>query len=66
MRKINQILAAASGHAKIYPLVHGYGPLEDFHRRFQLVADSPADGAWINRYGCLSDEKLDASGAIWR
>jgi hypothetical protein len=34
--------------------------------RFELVADSEADGVWINRYGYLSDAKLDAVGAIWR
>ena len=40
------------------PLVHGYGPPDDFARRLRLVADSRADGVWINRYGYLSDEKL--------
>ncbi|MEZ4832950.1 MAG: hypothetical protein R2873_13330 [Caldilineaceae bacterium] len=64
-RKIEQVLAAARGQTQIYPLVHGYGPLDDFRRRFQLVAQSRADGVWINRYGYLSDEKLDAVGAIW-
>ncbi len=64
-RKIEQALAAARGRTQIYPLVHGYGPLDDFRRRLQLVADSPADGVWINRYGYLSDEKLDAIGKIW-
>jgi hypothetical protein len=65
-RKIEQVLSLAQQRTKIYPLVHGYGPLEDFQRRFQLVADSRADGVWINRYGYLSDEKLDAVGQIWR
>jgi hypothetical protein len=64
-RKIAQVLNGVRGQTQIYPLVHGYGPLDDFRRRFQLVADSPADGAWINRYGYLSDEKLDAVGEIW-
>ena len=65
-RKINQVLAAVGGDAKVYALVHGYGPLEDFRRRLQLVADSPADGVWINRYGYLSDAKLNAVREIWR
>ena len=65
VRKIQQALAATGGKAKVYALVHGYGPLDDFRRRLQLVADSPADGVWINRYGYLSDEKLDAIGEIW-
>ena len=66
VRKLEQVMAATRGRAKIYALVHGYGPLDDFRRRLQLVADSPVDGVWINRYGYLSDAKLDAIGEIWR
>ena len=64
-RKIDQVLAAAGGRVPVHALVHGYGPVSDFRRRFQLVADSNADGVWINRYGYLSDEKLDAVREIW-
>jgi len=35
---------AVDGHAAVYAFVHGYGPLEDFKRRLQLVADSPDNG----------------------
>jgi hypothetical protein len=66
VRKIQQVVAATRGRAQVYALVHGYGPLEDFKRRLRLVVDSPADGVWINRYGYLSDAKLDAIGRIWR
>jgi hypothetical protein len=66
VRKLNQVMAVTRGRTKIYALVHGYGPLDDFRRRLQLVADSPVDGAWINRYGYLSDDKLDSIGEIWR
>lgn len=65
LRKLAQVQAATGGKAKIYALVHGYGPLDDFRRRLQLVADSPVDGVWINRYGYLSDEKLDVIRAVW-
>jgi hypothetical protein len=65
LRKLDQVLSVTRGRAKIYALVHGYGPPDDFRRRFQLVADSPVDGVWINRYGYLSDAKLDAIGEIW-
>jgi hypothetical protein len=64
-RKIEQAIADAGPGLMITPLVHGYGPLDDFRRRFQLVADSAAHGVWINRYGYLSDHKLDAVGEIW-
>jgi hypothetical protein len=59
-RKIEQVIAAVAGKAAVTPLVHGYGPVDDFRRRLRLVARSAADGVWINRYGYLSDEKLDA------
>lgn len=65
LRKIDQALVAAGGGTQIYALVHGYGPVDDFRRRLQLVADSPAHGVWINRYGYLSDEKLDVIGEVW-
>lgn len=64
-RKIEQVLAEAGEDLKVTPLMHGYGPADDFIRRSQVVADSPADGVWINRYGYLSDEKLSAIGRIW-
>jgi hypothetical protein len=66
IRKLNQALSSARGHTKIYALVHGYGPIEDFERRFRLAAESPVDGVWINRYGYLSDAKLDVIRQVWR
>lgn len=65
-RRMQSAVRQAAGSMAITPLVHGYGPDADFLRRFQLVADSPVDGLWINRYGYLSDAKLDAVGQIWR
>ncbi len=65
LRKLDQVITMTRGRAKIYALVHGYGPLEDFCRRFQLVADSPVDGVWINHYYYRNDAKLDAIGEIW-
>ncbi len=65
LRKIKQARHAAGNETLLLPLAHGYGPLEDFRRRFKLVADSDVDGVWINRYGYLSDEKLDAIAEIW-
>jgi hypothetical protein len=65
-RRIGQAISQGGGELSVTPLVHGYGPLEDVAGRFELVAGSRADGVWINRYGYLSDEKLDAVGDIWR
>ena len=66
LRKLDQVMRAANGQTHIYALVHGYGPLDDFRRRLHLLADSPVDGVWINRYGYLSDAKLDVIGEVWR
>ena len=65
-RRLASAVRQARGQMAVTPLVHGYGPIEDFLRRFRLVADSDVDGAWINRYGYLSDAKLDGVGALWR
>jgi hypothetical protein len=65
LRKIRQARHAVGGRVPLYALVHGYGPVEDFRRRLRLVAESEADGVWINRYGYLSDEKLDVIREVW-
>jgi hypothetical protein len=65
-RKIDLALAQAGAGMAITPIVHGYGPPDDFLRRFRIVAESRAHGIWINRYGYLSDEKLEGVGEIWR
>jgi hypothetical protein len=57
-RKIDACEALVGGRAQLLPLVHGYGPDSDFHRRLAVVATSQAQGAWINRYGYLSDAKI--------
>jgi len=64
-RKVDQVCKDVAGRAAVYPVVHGYGPLADFERRLQVVADSDADGVWINRYGYLSDDKLRSIRRIW-
>ena len=64
-RKIATVYEAMNQQALLVPLVHGYGPLEDVDRRLQLVLESAADGVWINRYGYLSDEKIEMIRAAW-
>jgi len=60
-RKLGDVAAEVGDACLVTPLVHGYGPLDDFTRRLQLVADCDAvSGLWINRYGYLSDDKLAA------
>lgn len=64
-RKLKQATAEA-GPMPVYALAHGYGPLDDFRRRFTAAWQASRDGAWINRYGYLSDAKLDAVGEMTR
>ena len=65
-RKLEEVRQYFSAKpASLVPLVHGYGPLEDFASRFQMVAESEVQGLWINRYGYLSDEKLAVIEQSW-
>jgi len=53
-----------TGTVPVYPLAHGYGPVEDFRRRLKIAAEVGAHGFWVNRYGYLSDEKLKVLGEV--
>ncbi len=57
--KLRQAVRAA-GATPVYPLVHGYGPTDDFGRRLHVAIDAsvPIPGILVNRYGYLSDAKL--------
>ncbi|MGF1477382.1 MAG: hypothetical protein ACFB6S_17705 [Geminicoccaceae bacterium] len=45
---------------------HGYGPLEDFRMRAATAWAASDKRLWINRYGYLSDPKIDVLGALPR
>ncbi len=66
LRKLGQARIALRGNSQLYPLVHGYGPCDDYARRLQVVAHADVPGLWINRYGYLGDEKLQATARIWK
>ncbi len=61
--KIAQAQAAA-GECPVYTLAHGYGPADDFQRRFEVAWNASPHGVWLNRYGYLSDEKLKIVGSL--
>jgi len=48
----------------VYALAHGYGPLEDFRQRLQVAWRASRRRVWINRYGYLTEEKIDAIGSV--
>jgi hypothetical protein len=62
-RKIHQAQLDA-GSTPVYALVHGYGPLADFKSRLKVAWDASSGRIWINRYGYLSDAKIDAVGEV--
>jgi len=52
---------AAAGRVPVTAFVHSYGPVRDVLMRYELASDSGL-ALWINRYGYLSDAKLEALG----
>ncbi|HEX4884440.1 MAG TPA: hypothetical protein VFX05_09910 [Casimicrobiaceae bacterium] len=52
-----------AGSVPVIAFVHSYGPLADVVARFHAAAGWPR---WINRYGYLSDAKIDALAAAAR
>jgi hypothetical protein len=55
-----------SAPTSVYAMAHGYGPVDDFQTRLSTAWASSDRKVWINRYGYLSDEKLDAIGLVCR
>lgn len=55
-----------AGSTPVYALAHGYGPPDDFRRRLQVAWTASRHGVWINRYGYLSDRKLELVGQVCR
>lgn len=56
----------AAGATPVYALAHGYGPLADFEQRLAVAWSASANKVWINRYGYLTEEKIDAIGRVCR
>jgi hypothetical protein len=63
-RKITQAQAEAS--VPVYAFAHGYGPPDDVAARMAIAWQASSRRMWVNRYGYLSDQKLDALGALAR
>ncbi len=57
-RKIRQAQLAA-GRVPVFALAHGYGPAKDYQARLRVAWESSGGRVWINRYGYLSDEKIE-------
>jgi hypothetical protein len=61
-RKIAQARSDA-GNVPVIAFAHSYGPADDVEQRVRLAAAS-GGALWINRYGYLSDDKLDRLRAL--
>ena len=53
-----------AGSVPVYALAHGYGPVADFESRCAIAWRASGGKLWVNRYGYLADEKLDAIGRV--
>jgi hypothetical protein len=64
--QIGKIAAARmlAGSVPVYALAHGYGPVADFEERCAIAWRASGGKLWVNRYGYLGDQKLDAIGRV--
>jgi hypothetical protein len=62
-RKI-AVARAEAGETPVNALAHSYGPVDDFRRRLEAAWEASGGRVWINRYGYLSDAKLDVIGGV--
>ena len=53
----------APAGVRLCGITHGYGPLADTVRRLEAVAEGANGAIHVNRFGYLSDDKLEAIGA---
>jgi hypothetical protein len=55
---------AAAGDCPIYAFTHAYGPLADVIRRAEACWDASQGNMWVNRYGYMSNDKIEAFGKL--
>jgi len=63
--KMDEVVDQVGARAKCYAYAHSYRPLEQWKRMVAVLRDSPVDGMWVQRYGYLSDAKLDVIEHTW-
>lgn len=57
---------AEVGETPLYAFTHAYGPVADVMRRAEACWSASDGRMWVNRYGYMSDAKLNAFGALVR
>ncbi len=63
IRKVRDV-AALAGDTPVSAFAHGYGPIDDYRRRMEAAWHASAGRMVVNRYGYLSDRKLDILGDV--
>lgn len=56
-----QVLA---GDTPVHAFSHAYGPMDDYRNRMQVAWETSGHRMVVNRYGYMSDEKLDVLGQV--
>ncbi len=63
--KLQQVVDRVDHHATCYAYAHAYRPLRQWRQMIEVVRETDVDGMWVQRYGYLSDAKLDALAELW-
>ena len=63
IRKVREVVSLA-GNTPVYAFAHAYGPIDDFRRRMDIAWHASTGRMVVNRYGYLSDQKLDILGQV--
>ena len=53
-----------AGNTPVHAFSHAYGPMDDYRARMEVAWEASGHRMVVNRYGYLSDEKLDVLGQI--
>lgn len=62
--QIRKVQAAIDSGADIIPIAHTYGPETDVAKRARTAYIAGKNRVWLNRYGYLSDAKIEQLGAL--
>jgi len=63
--RITEVAEAVRPAARLCPFTHAYLPLPQWRELLTMMRRLPVDGIWIQMYGYLSDDKMDAVREIW-
>ncbi len=53
-----------AGNTPVHAFSHAYGPMDDYRNRMTVAWEASGHRMVVNRYGYMSDEKLDVLGQV--